>query len=188
MPSSLIETENFQPELVLPSTVEEFNPQITQITADSNRKLSTQARDPAPHYQHSQIGYNYRLSNLLAALGRGQLERLDEKVARRRAINEFYRNALQEFPGIEFMPEAPYGRSNCWLTLILITPEKFGADREEVRLALEKENNESRPIWPPAHRAYASKRNRGTCSPASEGRKEKGARRETQKKNIRQGG
>jgi dTDP-4-amino-4,6-dideoxygalactose transaminase len=72
------------------------------------RFLSTQARDPAPHYQHSQIGYNCRLSNLLAALGRGQLEHLDEKAARRRAINEFYRNALREIPGIEFMPEAPW--------------------------------------------------------------------------------
>ncbi|MBM4331176.1 MAG: aminotransferase class I/II-fold pyridoxal phosphate-dependent enzyme [Deltaproteobacteria bacterium] len=111
--------------------------------------LSTQARDPAPHYQHSQIGYNYRLSNLLAAIGRGQLERLDEKIARRRAINEFYRNALQEFPGVEFMPEASYGRMNCWLTVILITPKEFGADREVIRLALKKENIESRPIWKP---------------------------------------
>ncbi|MGD0624815.1 MAG: aminotransferase class I/II-fold pyridoxal phosphate-dependent enzyme [Thermodesulfobacteriota bacterium] len=115
------------------------------------RFLSTQARDPAPHYQHSQIGYNYRLSNLLAALGRGQIERLGEKVARKRAINEFYRKALQDLQGIEFMPEASYGRSNCWLTVILITPEKFGADREAVRLALEKENIESRPIWKPMH-------------------------------------
>ena len=115
------------------------------------RFLSTQDRDPAPHYQHSHIGYNYRLSNLLAAVGRGQLERLDEKIARRRAINDFYRNALQDLPGLEFMPEAPYGKSNCWLTVILITPQEFGADREAVRLALEKENIESRPIWKPMH-------------------------------------
>ena len=115
------------------------------------RFLSTQARDPAPHYQHSHIGYNYRLSNLLAAVGRGQLERLDEKIARRRAINEFYRNALQDLPGLEFMPEAPYGKSNCWLTVILINSKEFGADREAVRLALEKENIESRPIWKPMH-------------------------------------
>jgi len=113
--------------------------------------LSTQARDPAPHYQHSHIGYNYRLSNILAAIGRGQLERLDEKLARKRAINEFYRNALRDVPGIEFMPEAPYGSSNLWLTVILITPEEFGVDRETVRLALEKENVESRPIWKPMH-------------------------------------
>jgi dTDP-4-amino-4,6-dideoxygalactose transaminase len=115
------------------------------------RFLSQQARDPAPHYQHSQLGYNYRLSNLLAAVGRGQLERLDEKVARKRKINEFYRKALEDLPGIEFMPEAPYGRSNHWLTVILITPEEFGSDRESVRLALEKKNIESRPIWKPMH-------------------------------------
>jgi dTDP-4-amino-4,6-dideoxygalactose transaminase len=113
--------------------------------------LSTQARDPAPHYQHSHIGYNYRLSNLLAAVGRGQLERLEEKIAKKRRINEFYRRGLNDLPGIDFMPEASYGRSNCWLTVVLITPEEFGGDREEVRLALEAENIESRPIWKPMH-------------------------------------
>ena len=113
--------------------------------------LSTQARDLAPHYQHSQIGFNYRLSNLLAAVGRGQLERLEEKVERKRAINEFYRKALQDLPGIDFMPQAPYGRPNCWLSVILMNPEEFGGDRETVRLALEKENIESRPIWKPMH-------------------------------------
>lgn len=113
--------------------------------------LSTQARDPAPHYQHSDIGYNYRLSNLLAAIGRGQLERLDEKISQKREINKYYRNTLSDLPGIEFMPEAPNGKSNYWLTVILISPEGFGADREEVRLALEAENIESRPIWKPMH-------------------------------------
>ncbi len=117
----------------------------------SARFLSQQARDPAPHYEHSHIGYNYRLSNLLAAVGRGQLQRLDEKVEKKRAINKFYRNALGNLPGIEFMPEAPYGKSNCWLTVILVSPEEFGADRETVRLALEAENIESRPIWKPMH-------------------------------------
>ena len=115
------------------------------------RFLSQQARDPAPHYEHSQIGYNYRLSNLLAAVGRGQLESLDEKVAKRRATNTFYRKALNDLPGIEFMPEASYGKSNYWLTVILIALEKFGSDRETVRLALEAENIESRPIWKPMH-------------------------------------
>jgi dTDP-4-amino-4,6-dideoxygalactose transaminase len=114
-------------------------------------KLSTQARDPAPHYQHSHVGYNYRLSNLLAAIGRGQLEKLEEKMANRRRINQFYKKALKDLPGLEFMPEAPYGKSNCWLTVILITPEKFGADREAIHQALEKENIESRPIWKPMH-------------------------------------
>ncbi len=115
------------------------------------RLLSTQARDPAPHYQHSHVGYNYRLSNLLAAVGRGQLERLEEKVARKRKINEFYRENLGDLRGVEFMPEAPYGRSNYWLTVILITPQEFGLDREKLRLALEAESIESRPIWKPMH-------------------------------------
>jgi pyridoxal phosphate-dependent aminotransferase EpsN len=109
----------------------------------------TQARDSALHYQHSHVGYNYRLSNLLAAIGRGQLERLDEKLARKRAINEFYRKAMGNLPGIEFMPEAPYGRSGRWLTVILITPQEFGADREKVRLSLEAENIEALPVWKP---------------------------------------
>jgi dTDP-4-amino-4,6-dideoxygalactose transaminase len=113
--------------------------------------LSTQARDPAPHYQHSHIGYNYRLSNLLAAVGRGQLERLEEKVTKKRTINAFYRKALSDVPGIEFMPEASYGKSNRWLTVILISPEEFGAAREAVRLALEAENIEARPVWKPMH-------------------------------------
>jgi dTDP-4-amino-4,6-dideoxygalactose transaminase len=103
------------------------------------------------HYEHSHVGYNYRLSNLLAAVGRGQLERLVEKVAKKRFINQYYRKALRDLPGIEFMPEAPYGKSNCWLTVILIAPEEFGADREQVRLVLEAENIESCPIWKPMH-------------------------------------
>jgi dTDP-4-amino-4,6-dideoxygalactose transaminase len=122
------------------------------------RFLSQQARDPAPHYEHSEIGYNYRMSNLLAAVGRAQLERLEEKVEKKRAINMFYRKALGNLPGIEFMPEASYGKSNCWLTVILITPEKFGADREIVRLALEAVNIESRPIWKPMHLQRVFKR------------------------------
>lgn len=126
------------------------------IAADSTlveraRFLATQARDPAPHYQHSTIGYNYRLSNLLAAVGRGQLRHLEERVERRRANFEFYRRALGDLPGIEFMPEIPGGRSTRWLTCITIDPERFGADREKVRLALEAENIEARPLWKPMH-------------------------------------
>ena len=113
--------------------------------------LSTQARDRAPHYQHSEVGFNYRMSNLLAAVGRGQLARLDAKIARRKEINAFYRQHLASLSGIEFMPVADYGEPNYWLTVILITPERFGADREAVRLALEAENIESRPIWKPMH-------------------------------------
>jgi dTDP-4-amino-4,6-dideoxygalactose transaminase len=118
---------------------------------DRARHLATQARDPAPHYQHSDIGYNYRLSNLLAALGRGQLQSLPGKVARRRAVNDTYRRALQNAPGIDFMPEAHYGRSNCWLTCLTVAPEAFGATREDIRLALEAENIEARPLWKPMH-------------------------------------
>jgi pyridoxal phosphate-dependent aminotransferase EpsN len=113
--------------------------------------LSTQARDPAPHYQHSQIGYNYRMSNLLAAVGRGQLARLGDKVARRKQIKASYRRALEGLPGIAFMPDAAYGEPNYWLTVILVDPGLFCADREAVRLALEAENIESRPVWKPMH-------------------------------------
>ena len=115
------------------------------------RILSQQARDLAPHYEHSQIGYNYRMSNILAAIGLGQLEVLEKRVEKKREIFNYYFEALSELPGIEFMPEAPYGKSNRWLTVILITPEKFGTDRETVRLALEKDNIEARSIWKPMH-------------------------------------
>jgi pyridoxal phosphate-dependent aminotransferase EpsN len=115
------------------------------------RLLSAQAREPTPHYEHSQIGYNYRMSNILAAIGRGQLKVLDQRVEAKRNIFNFYREALGDVPGIEFMPEAPYGKSNRWLTVILITPDKFGGDHETVRLALEAKNIESRPIWKPMH-------------------------------------
>jgi pyridoxal phosphate-dependent aminotransferase EpsN len=115
------------------------------------RFLATQARDPAPHYEHSQIGFNYRLSNVLAAIGRGQLHVLAERVNARRANCEFYQRAFADLPGIEFMPEAPWGRSSRWLTCVVIDPGKFGADREAVRLALGAENIEARPVWKPMH-------------------------------------
>ena len=115
------------------------------------RHLSTQARQPVAHYEHEEIGYNYRLSNLLAALGRGQLAGLDRKVARRRAVRAGYRSALASCQGVEFMPEAAYGRSNAWLTCLTIDPAQFGADRETVRLFLESRNIESRPVWKPMH-------------------------------------
>ncbi|HEX8694184.1 MAG TPA: aminotransferase class I/II-fold pyridoxal phosphate-dependent enzyme [Longimicrobium sp.] len=118
---------------------------------DHARKLSTQARDPAPHYEHSEIGYNYRLSNVLAAIGRAQLAALEERVAARRANFELYRQALGDLPGVEFMPEAPWGRHSRWLTCLTIDPAEFGADREAVRLALEAEDIEARPVWKPMH-------------------------------------
>jgi dTDP-4-amino-4,6-dideoxygalactose transaminase len=115
------------------------------------RKLSTQAREPEPHYEHTEIGFNYRLSNLLAAVGRAQLEVLPERVAARRRINQRYRELLADAPGITFMPEAEYGRSNCWLTCIVVDPDEAGTDRERIRLALEAEDIESRPLWKPMH-------------------------------------
>jgi dTDP-4-amino-4,6-dideoxygalactose transaminase len=115
------------------------------------RFLATQARDPAPHYQHSRIGYNYRMSNILAAIGRGQLRTLDERIVARRRNHEHYRATLSGLPGVEFMPVAPYGSPNYWLTVILIAPDAFGTDREGVRAALEAEDIEARPIWKPMH-------------------------------------
>lgn len=118
---------------------------------DHARKLAQQARDPGPHYEHSEIGYNYRLSNVLAGIGRGQLEVLEERVAAKRRIFAYYQQALGDLPGIDFMPEAPWGRSTRWLTVLTIDSKQFGASREDVRLALERENIESRSLWKPMH-------------------------------------
>jgi len=118
---------------------------------DSARHLATQARDAAPHYEHSEIGFNYRLSNLLAAVGRAQLRSLTDKIARRRAIRKTYEEALSRCPGIGFLPEADYGRSNAWLTCITVGPSVFGATREDIRLFLQSRNIESRPVWKPMH-------------------------------------
>lgn len=115
------------------------------------RKLATQARDLAPHYQHSELGYNYRLSNILAAIGRGQLTVLEERVAARRRNCDSYRRDLGNIPGIAFMPEAVWGRHTRWLTCLTIDPVVAGTDRERVRLALEAENIEARPVWKPMH-------------------------------------
>jgi dTDP-4-amino-4,6-dideoxygalactose transaminase len=115
------------------------------------RYLSTQAREPVVHYEHVAVGFNYRLSNLLAAVGRGQLRGLDERIQLRRAINERYRAALSELPGVEFMPIAPYGEPNYWLTCVLIDPDHFGATHADIRLALEALDIESRPTWKPLH-------------------------------------
>ncbi|SMC42431.1 dTDP-4-amino-4,6-dideoxygalactose transaminase [Desulfocicer vacuolatum DSM 3385] len=118
---------------------------------DRARFLSQQARAPFPHYEHTEIGFNYRMSNVLAGIGRGQLKVLDDRVRRKREICAWYENALKDVPGLTFMPQAAYGIPNRWLTVILITPELFGADSEAVRLALEAENIESRPVWKPMH-------------------------------------
>ena len=113
--------------------------------------LSHQARDPAPHYEHTTYGYNYRMSNIVAAIGCGQMEVLASRVEKRRAIFAAYEKSLSGIDGLSLMPEAAYGQSNRWLTVIQIDPERFGASPEEVRLALEAEDIESRPVWKPMH-------------------------------------
>lgn len=112
--------------------------------------LSTQARDPAPHYEHSQIGYNYRLSNICAGIGRGQMKVLDERVRQRRAVFEFYQKQLGDVQGISFQPEAKGSYANRWLTCIVLD-KQHRRTPDDIRLALEKENIESRPLWKPMH-------------------------------------
>jgi dTDP-4-amino-4,6-dideoxygalactose transaminase len=114
--------------------------------------LATQARDPAPHYEHSHIGYNYRMSNICAGIGRGQMEVLDERVNQRRANYDHYVQHLGALPGVSLLEEPVDSISNRWLTTILIDPvQSNGVTREIVRLALERENIESRPLWKPMH-------------------------------------
>jgi dTDP-4-amino-4,6-dideoxygalactose transaminase len=113
--------------------------------------MATQARDPAPHYQHSELGFNYRMSNILAALGRSQLDDLSRRVDRRRDHNRFYRNAFADLAGVTFMPEIEGGRSSFWLTTLLVDPDEAGVDRETIRQALEEHNIETRPVWKPMH-------------------------------------
>lgn len=115
------------------------------------RFLASQARDPAPHYQHSQVGFNYRLSNLLAAVARGQLTHLADRVERRRAIFARYQQLLGDLPGWQFMPEFVAGKCTRWLTCATIDAPVFGFSREDIRLALEAANVESRPVWKPLH-------------------------------------
>lgn len=118
---------------------------------DTTRFLATQARDDAPHYEHATLGYNYRMSNILAGIGRGQMKVLDGHVANRRANNEFYRARLTDL-GFIFQSENSEGdRSNYWLTSVLIQPEVLGKTREEIRLALWESNIETRPLWKPMH-------------------------------------
>ncbi|MBI5239998.1 MAG: aminotransferase class I/II-fold pyridoxal phosphate-dependent enzyme [Elusimicrobia bacterium] len=122
-----------------------------QELAEASRFLSRQARDPAPHYQHSRIGFNYRLSNVLAAIGRGQLAVLPDRIAARRRNFELYRKFLGDRPGISFMPEAGFGRATRWLTCILVDSKAFGASPEAIRQHLETLDIESRPLWKPLH-------------------------------------
>ena len=115
------------------------------------RFWATQARDPVVHYEHSELGYNYRMSNVLAAIGRGQLCILRDRVDGKRRIFETYRQALHDLPGVVFMPEPEFCRSTRWLTCLTIDPEVAGTDRDAVIRVLEADNIESRPTWKPMH-------------------------------------
>jgi dTDP-4-amino-4,6-dideoxygalactose transaminase len=119
--------------------------------AEHARFLATQARDPAPHYEHSVIGFNYRMSNLLAAVGVGQMRVLDERVARRRDNNRFYRERLSGVPGIGFMPDAGYGEPSWWLTCLTIDEDVSGTNPTAVREELARHQIEARPLWKPLH-------------------------------------
>lgn len=114
--------------------------------------LSTQARDQAPHYQHSHIGYNYRMSNIVAGIGRGQMEVLNDRVEARRKMHDFYVGVFKDIEGVEVFSE-PSGDyfSNHWLSAIIINPEMTGKTREDLRLAFLEDNIESRPLWKPMH-------------------------------------
>ena len=115
------------------------------------RFLATQARDKAPYYQHSQVGYNYRMSNIVAGVGRGQIEVLNLRVEQRRANNKFYREFLDKIDGITFQTETEETFSNYWLTAILFDSKMVNISREDVRISLERDNIESRPLWKPMH-------------------------------------
>lgn len=114
------------------------------------RFWATQAREPARHYEHKEIGYNYRMSNIVAGIGRGQLKVLEERVAQKRHIFDYYREHLEDLPGISFMPLHEGERANCWLSVIQLAPD--GPVRPlDVMIALEKGDVESRPVWKPMH-------------------------------------
>jgi dTDP-4-amino-4,6-dideoxygalactose transaminase len=115
------------------------------------RSLADQARSPAPHYEHASTGYSFGMSSLMAAVGFAQLAKLGDRVAQRRAIFARYQEALEDLPGIAFMPEAPWGRSSRWLTAMLIDPEGFGMDADGLRRVLAAEGIETRPAFKPLH-------------------------------------
>ena len=149
---------------------------------DRARKLARQAREPVAHYEHEEVGYNYRLSNLLAAFGRAQLPALHLRIAQRRGVFEAYREGLAELPGIRFQPEAAWGMHTRWLTAIQVDPERSGTTRERIREKLLAEGVESRPVWKPMHQQPVYRRlgfpslggevadelfDRGLCLPSS---------------------
>jgi pyridoxal phosphate-dependent aminotransferase EpsN len=122
-----------------------------QEWVDKARFWSTQARNPGIAYEHSEMGYNYRMSNVLAGIGRGQLEVLAHRVQQRRAIAFRYREAFADLPGISLMPQAPYGLHTNWLSCFLIDEAEFGRSRDQLIARLDAANIESRPVWKPMH-------------------------------------
>jgi len=118
---------------------------------DRAHKWATQSRDHAPHYEHSELGYNYRMSNVLAGVGRGQLRTLPQRIERRRVIFERYRQWLGDLPGVGFMPEMANTYATRWLTCVTIDPAQSGASRDAVLAALAEDNIEARPLWKPLH-------------------------------------
>jgi pyridoxal phosphate-dependent aminotransferase EpsN len=122
-----------------------------QSWVDRARFWSMQARDPGVAYHHTELGYNYRLSNVLAGIGRGQLEVLDERVRQRRAVASRYRDAFADLPGITPMPQASYGLSTCWLSCFLVNAQELGVSRDDVLRALAARDVEARPLWKPMH-------------------------------------
>jgi pyridoxal phosphate-dependent aminotransferase EpsN len=119
---------------------------------DRARSLSTQAREPAHHYEHLELGYNYRMSNVLAAIGRGQLRSLGQRIARKHEILAYYRRGLGDLPGVRFMPELARGASNHWLTCLTLDPQAAAVTRDGLLGALWAANIEARPLWKPLHR------------------------------------
>ena len=115
------------------------------------RFLSTQAREPQPFYEHKVVGYNYRMSNLLAAVGRGQLSHIEDRVAARRANFDDYASRLGGLPGITMMPEPEQDRATRWLSVMEVNADVFGASPDEIRLHLETLDIEARPLWKPMH-------------------------------------
>jgi dTDP-4-amino-4,6-dideoxygalactose transaminase len=122
-----------------------------EVFINHARKLATQAREEFPWYEHAEIGYNYRMSNIVAAIGVGQLEVLEDRVNRRRAINAMYHDILSPIEGVSFLEEPGYAIGNQWLTVVFIDPATFGVDNNFVREVLETNNIESRPVWKPMH-------------------------------------
>jgi dTDP-4-amino-4,6-dideoxygalactose transaminase len=133
-----------------------------------SRFLATQAREPLPHYEHTTVGYNYRMSNIVAAIGLGQLEVVPDRVARKREIFSIYSSVLSDLPGVAMMPEAGWGRCNRWLTVFSLDPAKSSCSPLKIMQKLESENIESRPVWKPMHLQPVFKQNRFVGSGVSE--------------------